>query len=144
MPVFPLVGSTNSTPGCSNPRCSASQIMDAPIRHFTEYAGLRPSILASTVAPEPSTIRFSLMSGVFPILNVLSAKNGILSLPRGPQVFSDLFAYYSIEYRAICGRAQYHFGHSDADNWPSPPAKGGWAALVCGQTQKVMDKKAFN
>src|ERR1039458_5302328 len=141
MPVFPLVGSTNSTPGCSNPRCSASQIMDAPIRHFTEYAGLRPSILASTVAPEPSTIRFSLMSGsvapepstirfslmsgVFPILNVLSAKNGILSLPRGPQGFSDLFAYYSIEYRAICGRAQYPFGHSDADNWPSLPAKGG-------------------
>ena len=36
IPVFPLVGSTSSTPGFSTPRSSASQIIEAPIRHFTE------------------------------------------------------------------------------------------------------------
>ena len=36
MPVLPLVGSTSSLPGPSRPRCSASQIIAAPIRHLTE------------------------------------------------------------------------------------------------------------
>ena len=36
IPVFPLVGSISSLPGASTPRFSASQIMAAPIRHFTE------------------------------------------------------------------------------------------------------------
>src|SRR6266446_3976862 len=54
MPVLPLVGSISSLPGFSTLRFSASQIMDAPMRHFTEYAGLRPSILASSVAGLPS------------------------------------------------------------------------------------------
>ena len=36
MPVLPLVGSISSLPGFSTPRFSASQIMDAPMRHFTE------------------------------------------------------------------------------------------------------------
>ena len=48
MPVFPLVGSINSVPGVISPFRSASQIIAEPIRHFTEYEGLRPSILAST------------------------------------------------------------------------------------------------
>ena len=36
IPVFPLVGSISSLPGTSTPRFSASQIIAAPIRHFTE------------------------------------------------------------------------------------------------------------
>ena len=36
MPVLPLVGSTISLPGPSSPFCSASQIIDAPMRHLTE------------------------------------------------------------------------------------------------------------
>ena len=36
MPVLPLVGSISSLPGFSTPRFSASQIMAAPMRHFTE------------------------------------------------------------------------------------------------------------
>ncbi len=72
IPVFPLVGSMISLPGPRTPRSSASQIIDAPIRHFTEYPGFRPSILASTVACAPPTTRFSFTSGVRPILNELS------------------------------------------------------------------------
>src|SRR5271157_2985348 len=73
MPVFPLVGSTISMPGLSTPRFSASQIIAAPIRHFTEYAGFLPSILASTVAFAPSVTRLSLIRGVLPMLKELSA-----------------------------------------------------------------------
>ena len=36
IPVFPLVGSTTCIPGFSLPVASASQIIDAPMRHFTE------------------------------------------------------------------------------------------------------------
>ena len=72
MPVLPLVGSINSLPGPSRPRFSASQIMAAPMRSFTEYAGFRPSILASTVARAPPVTRLSLISGVRPMLSELS------------------------------------------------------------------------
>ena len=73
MPVLPLVGSTISLPGPSRPRFSASQIIAAPMRHFTEYAGLRPSILASTVALAPSVTRFRRTSGVRPMDRELSS-----------------------------------------------------------------------
>jgi hypothetical protein len=73
IPVLPLVGSTISIPGFSTPRFSASQIIAAPMRHFTEYAGFLPSILANTVALAPSVTRFNLIRGVFPILKELSA-----------------------------------------------------------------------
>ena len=36
MPVLPLVASRIALPGFSSPRFSASQTMDAPIRHLTE------------------------------------------------------------------------------------------------------------
>ena len=36
IPVLPLVGSISSMPGLSTPRFSASQIIEAPMRHFTE------------------------------------------------------------------------------------------------------------
>src|SRR6202012_4715624 len=74
MPVFPLVGSISSFPGLRTPRFSASQIIDAPMRHFTEYAGLRPSTLPSIVTGAPSVTRFSLTSGVRPMLRELSLK----------------------------------------------------------------------
>jgi hypothetical protein len=69
---LPEVGSTISTPGLSTPRFSASQIIAAPMRHLTEYAGLRPSILARTVAGAPSITRLSRTSGVRPIDWLLS------------------------------------------------------------------------
>src|SRR5579872_2368644 len=74
MPVLPLVGSISSLPGLRMPRCSASQIMDAPILHFTENAGLRASTLASIVTGAPSMTRFSFTSGVLPMLSELSEK----------------------------------------------------------------------
>ena len=73
MPVLPLVGSTSSLPGPSRPSCSARQIMAAPMRHFTEKAGLRPSILASTRAPHPWVTRLSCTKGVLPMVRLLSA-----------------------------------------------------------------------
>ena len=51
IPVLPLVGSMICIPGFNNPACSAACTMPAPIRHLTENAGLRDSILASTVTP---------------------------------------------------------------------------------------------
>ena len=80
--MLPLVGSTIVAPGLSNPLFSASQIMAAPIRHLTEYDGLRPSTLASTVAPEPPVIRFSFTNGVCPMDCELSSKYlGMVSFP---------------------------------------------------------------
>ncbi|CSC52951.1 Uncharacterised protein [Vibrio cholerae] len=69
-PVLPLVGSTNSTPGLSLPCFSASQIILAPIRHFTLKLGLRASILASTL---PLETLFKRTSGVLPIVSELSS-----------------------------------------------------------------------
>jgi hypothetical protein len=46
--------------------------MDAPILHLTEKAGLRASILASTIAFAPSVTRFNLTKGVRPMLKELS------------------------------------------------------------------------
>ena len=45
--------------------------MDAPMRHLTEYDGLRPSILAKTVAPGATT-RFRRTRGVLPTDSGLS------------------------------------------------------------------------
>src|ERR1035438_5839652 len=81
IPVFPLVGSMSALPGFRMPRFSASQTMEAPIRHFTEYAGLRPSILARTVALPPSVTRLRRTSGVPPMLKELSSKTLNSNLP---------------------------------------------------------------
>src|ERR1035441_9886051 len=81
IPVFPLVGSMSALPGFRMPRFSASQTIEAPIRHFTEYAGLRPSILASTVALPPSVTRLRRTSGVQPMLKELSSKTLNSDLP---------------------------------------------------------------
>jgi len=74
MPVLPLVGSISSLPGDRMPCFSASHTMDAPTRHLTEYAGLRPSIFASTVARAPWVTLLSRTSGVRPMLRELSSK----------------------------------------------------------------------
>ena len=74
MPVLPLVASMMVLPGPNRPRFSASATMAAPMRHLTEYAGFRPSILASTVAEAPAVIRLILISGVRPMDWELSSK----------------------------------------------------------------------
>src|SRR5436309_12880440 len=79
MPVLPLVGSTTSTPGLSTPRSSASQIIEAPIRSLTEYAGLRPSSLARMRAFVPAPTCFRWTSGVPPIERELSSKMRAMS-----------------------------------------------------------------
>jgi len=72
MPVLPLVGSTISLPGPRRPCASASFTIEVPMRHLTEKAGLRPSILASTVAGAPSSTRLRRTSGVWPMDSALS------------------------------------------------------------------------
>src|SRR6185436_3911432 len=74
MPVLPLVGSTTSTPDRSTPRSSASQIIEAPIRSLTEYAGPRLSSLPRMRAFVPAPMRFRWTSGVPPIERELSSK----------------------------------------------------------------------
>jgi hypothetical protein len=76
IPVLPLVGSitvTSRLPCFSFPCASAAQIIDAPIRHFTEYEGLRPSIFANTIPGNPAVIRLMRTSGVRPMLKLLSS-----------------------------------------------------------------------
>ena len=72
MPVLPLVGSTIDMPDFSKPFSSASAIIALPIRHFTENAGLRLSILANTVAGEEIK-RLMRIKGVLPIDSALLA-----------------------------------------------------------------------
>jgi hypothetical protein len=73
MPVLPLVASTMDMPGFSVPRSSASHTMADPIRHLTEYAGLRPSILARMIAPLAASKRLIRTKGVCPMDLVLSS-----------------------------------------------------------------------
>ena len=75
--MLPLVGSTTFIPGLSLPVFSASQIIEAPMRHLTLYAGLRPSILPSSVPGNPLARRLILTSGVRPMDSALSLKIGI-------------------------------------------------------------------
>src|SRR3972149_4779826 len=73
MPVLPLVGSTTSVSLVMRPSFSAASIMDTPILSLTLPQGLKDSSLATTVAPNPSAILFSLTSGVFPMSCVMSS-----------------------------------------------------------------------
>src|SRR5579883_2453465 len=81
MPVLPLVGSISALPGLRRPRFSASHTIDAPMRSFTEKAGLRPSTFARTTARAPLTTRFRRTSGVRPRLYELSSKTANSNLP---------------------------------------------------------------
>ena len=73
MPVLPDVGSTITLSLVRAPLFSASQIMLAPMRHLTLYAGFRPSILARTVALQFLVTWFSFTSGVLPMAWLLSS-----------------------------------------------------------------------
>src|SRR2546430_6036722 len=65
-PVFPLVGSTIVPPLRRRPRRSASSIMSAPMRSFTEPPGFRCSSFATIVGRRPAAIRPRRTSGVWP------------------------------------------------------------------------------
>jgi len=71
------------------------------MRHFTEYEGLRPSILAQTVALECPTVWFSFTSGVLPILRELSS-NLIMS------AFTQVFRSYMPILDRQCGDCNSH------------------------------------
>ncbi len=74
MPVLPDVGSTiTDVPGTSLPSRSIASTIETPIRSLTEWAGLKNSSLAATVAAHPAVIRFSLTSGVLPMSLVMSS-----------------------------------------------------------------------
>src|SRR6185312_17419453 len=71
MPVLPLVASTITVPGLSTPRFSASTIMLSAMRSLIEKPGLNASILAYTVAFDPTTL-LRRTSGVLPTSSVAS------------------------------------------------------------------------
>ena len=50
MPVFPLVGSMMTAPGCSSPRARAPDSMARATRSFTDPAGFKYSSFAISVA----------------------------------------------------------------------------------------------
>ena len=54
------------------PALSASSTMLTPMRSFTLWQGLKPSSLASTVAPMPAVSLLSRTSGVRPMVLVMS------------------------------------------------------------------------
>src|SRR5262245_21733869 len=91
MPVLPAVASTTSPPGLSSPRFSASRIIWRAGRSLTEPPGFMNSALPRMVQPVASDARLSLMSGVSPIVSMISSRMGILvspgikaAEPRGP------------------------------------------------------------
>src|SRR5580692_4721495 len=115
MPVLPLVGSISSLPAVSMPLFSASHTMAAPMRHFTEYAGLRPSIFPSTRALAPSVTRLRRTSGVRPILSELSSKMRKLKSPANSNLPGVHVAVLAVgpgpnQFRE-CGLVDY-LGHS--------------------------------
>ncbi len=74
IPVLPEVGSTmTETPGLSRPSASIAATMAAPMRSLTEWAGLKNSSLAATVATQPAVTRLSRTSGVLPMRAVMSS-----------------------------------------------------------------------
>ena len=78
--MLPLVGSTISMPGLRLPSFSAAHIILAPMRHFTELAGLRDSIFAKIL---PSDMRWIFTSGVLPmerLLSLYTAMSGLLGV----------------------------------------------------------------
>src|ERR1035437_9459488 len=111
IPVFPLVGSTSSLPATRTPRFSASHTIEAPMRHFTEYAGFRPSILAQTVARELPTTWFNFTSGVLPILRELSSN--LIEVTN----VQDFRSYLPIVDRQSGDPNRVHKSHT-----PTPPA----------------------
>ena len=75
MPVFPLVGSMMTVSFFKTPRFSASSIIAAPIRSFTEPSGLKNSHLSAIVVlgstPSEAGMRLSFTSGVRPTVSMM-------------------------------------------------------------------------
>ncbi len=73
--MLPDVGSMRTDlPGAIFPCFSSASIIATPMRSFTEWAGLKNSSFAATVAPEamPAVTRFRRTSGVPPTSFVMS------------------------------------------------------------------------
>ena len=73
MPVLPLVGSMIVVPGLILPSRSAAVIMATPMRSLTDHSGLKLSSLATTVALASPTTRRRRISGVSPMVCVMSS-----------------------------------------------------------------------
>ncbi len=73
MPVLPLVGSMMVVSLLILPSRSAASIMATPMRSLTDQSGLKFSILPTTVALASPTTRRRRMSGVLPIVWVMSS-----------------------------------------------------------------------
>ena len=74
MPVLPLVGSMMTVSLLIFPSRSAASIMARPMRSFTLHSGFRFSILAATVATQPSVTCLNCTSGVLPTHRVMSSR----------------------------------------------------------------------
>jgi len=73
MPVLPLVGSMITVSLVILPSASAASIIATPIRSLTDHSGLKFSSLATTSAWQPSVTLRSRISGVLPIVCVMSS-----------------------------------------------------------------------
>ena len=73
MPVLPLVGSMITVSLLIFPSRSAASIIATPMRSLTDQSGLKFSSLATTSAVQPSVTRRSRISGVLPIVCVMSS-----------------------------------------------------------------------
>src|SRR6202040_218592 len=78
MPVFPLVGSSSSRPGCNSPDASAASIIALATRSLIEPVGVSPSSFAYMRTDGFGVSRLSSTSGVLPTSERrLSATSGL-------------------------------------------------------------------
>src|SRR5438445_896670 len=78
MPVFPLVGSSSSRPGCNSPAASAASIIALATRSLIEPVGFSPSSFAYMRTDGFGVSRLSSTSGVLPTSERrLSATSGL-------------------------------------------------------------------
>src|SRR5437588_4791557 len=78
MPVFPLVGSRSSRPGCNSPAASAASIIALATRSLIEPVGFSPSSFAYMRTDGFGVSRLSSTSGVLPTRERrLSATSGL-------------------------------------------------------------------
>src|SRR5229473_6068933 len=78
MPVFPLVGSSSSRPGCNSPDASAASIIAFATRSLIDPVGFSPSSFAYMRTDGFGVSRLSSTSGVLPTSERrLSATRGL-------------------------------------------------------------------
>src|ERR1700730_9073871 len=84
MPVFPLVGSSSSRPGCNSPDASAASIIALATRSLIEPVGFSPSSFAYMRTDGFGVSRLSSTSGVLPTSERrLSATSGLGTAGHG-------------------------------------------------------------